>query len=57
MYIPHAADSEQTICGSKMSRFEDGRLRSKVFVTRWEFEGRKLDELLSFGVSRFEYHH
>jgi hypothetical protein len=28
-----------------------------VFVTRWEFEGRKLDELLSFGVSRFEYHH
>ena len=39
MYISHAADSKEAVCGSEMSSFEGSGFRSEVFVTGWEFEG------------------
>ena len=57
MYIPHAANSKQTVRSSEVSCLEGRRFRSKVLVGWRKFERWQLDELVSFGVHRLEYDH
>ena len=52
MYIPHAANSEESICCCEMSCLEGSRFHSKVFVGRWEFERCERGELLCLRVLR-----
>lgn len=57
MYIPHAADSKETVCGSKVPSFKGCGFCSQMFVGRGELERLELYELLGFEVLPFQDDH